>query len=153
MKYTRPAVPADMPAIYKLLEEFDDSTPYPEIAPRDKASAFKAFTRLIAGDGMLFISEINGDPVGTAGAVLTSSWRNEHHKLYVELFWWVRPSCRSNGKVGTELFLTLLKTAREQGRDIMMQTTPNLKPEVVGRWYERHGGIPWDRQYLFRCGE
>jgi GNAT superfamily N-acetyltransferase len=147
MAHIRLATVEDIPVLVAMGKRFHSKTVYGDIAPLDDRSLVSVFDRLIAGDkGVLFVA---GDDAltGALGAIITTPWFNTQCPLTLELFWWVDPEARRSG-AGSALFDAINAWWPPRSRGLYMLRTPNIKPEVMDRFYRRRGFRVWDQYYL-----
>ena len=85
--------------------------------------------------------------VGTVGAMLFPAYFNRAVTIGQECFWWVLPEHR--GTAGPAMLDAIEQAAREAGAvRFMMVCLEALRPEAVGRLYERRGYAPLEHSYV-----
>lgn len=95
---------------------------------------------------ILLVAEVAGEVIGFAGAMVFPAYWNDQALIGQETFWWVQPDYR--GKAGAVLLHALESEARKQGaRSFLMVSLEALRPDAVGKLYERRGYAPLEHSY------
>jgi GNAT superfamily N-acetyltransferase len=142
----RPAREGDFARIAEMGEAFWNLTPYARAIPY-APSAVVHYSAMMLEHGVLYVVEVDGKVVGSAGALFMPALGNLDYKVGAELFWWIEPEHRNAG-TGTALLNALESGARTVGATILsMMAFENLSPERVGAIYERHGYVRSERTY------
>jgi GNAT superfamily N-acetyltransferase len=95
---------------------------------------------------ILLVAEVAGEIIGFAGAMVFPAYWNDQALIAQETFWWVQPDYR--GKAGAVLLQGLESEARNQGaRSFLMVSLDALRPDAVGKLYERRGYAPLEHSY------
>jgi GNAT superfamily N-acetyltransferase len=85
--------------------------------------------------------------VGTVGAMLFPAYFNRAVTIGQETFYWAAPSHR--GMLGPAMLDAVEQAAREAGASqFIMVSLDALRPEAVGRLYERRGYSPLEHSYV-----
>jgi GNAT superfamily N-acetyltransferase len=145
----RPAVREDIPRILEMGERFFETAGWPEVAAWDAESMARTLGFLIERDiGAVFVLDEGGDLVGMAGGMLNPFYFNAGHLTGQELFWWVEPEHRGQGRF---LFDALEDWARAAGaQSFTMIALDRIKPEVMGRIYRARGYRAAEHSYIKR---
>lgn len=145
----RPATPDDMPRILEMGERFFETAGWPEIAEWDAPSMERTLGYLMEADtGCIFVAETEDGIVGMTGGMLNPFYFNLSHLTGQELFWWVEPEHRG---VGSGLFDALEAWAKAAGAmSFSMIALDRLKPDVLGRIYQRRGYRASEHSYIRR---
>lgn len=139
----RRAWPADAPEMVKMGSEFWHLSPWAIHAPFD-AAAFGA--NLLSWIEAPYALVLTDGEACMSVAMLCSLYANPNFTVCQELFWWVAPHAR--GKLGFDLMEAMEREAAVSGADLMqVGATEAMRPEAVGRLYERHGYSLSDRTY------
>ena len=143
----RPAGHLDVPAIVELGRAFFAVSDMEALAAFDSGSFATSLHGMIENDdAILLVAEIGGEVVGMAGAMVFKAYWNSAIKVGQETFWWVQPEHR--GEAGPVLLHTLEGEAAERGaRTFLMVSLEALRPDAVGKLYERRGYAPLERSY------
>lgn len=95
---------------------------------------------------ILLVAEVAGEVIGFAGAMVFPAYWNDRALIGQETFWWVQPDYR--GKAGAVLLRGLEDEARNMGaRSFLMVSLEALRPDAVGKLYERRGYAPLEHSY------
>lgn len=145
----RPATPDDMPRILEMGERFFETAGWPEIAEWDAGSMEQTLGYLMdAATGCVFVAETEAGIVGMTGGMLNPFYFNLSHVTGQELFWWVEPEHRG---LGSGLFDALEAWATDAGaKSFSMIALDRLKPDVLGRIYQRRGYRAAEHSYIRR---
>jgi GNAT superfamily N-acetyltransferase len=140
----RRATADDVPAIVAMAERFVASTPYQAhlavSAPHVAALAEQLFA---SPDGVVFLAEKNGTPVGMLG-VLIYPHPVSGQRIASEMVWWVEPEHRG-GTAGVRLLKQAEAWAAAHQAIAMQMIAPTAK---VGQFYEAIGYVPMETSYM-----
>lgn len=137
---------SDFPRIAEMGEAFWNLTPHSRVIPYSPDAVIH-YCGMMSDDGLLYVVEVDGKVVGSAGALFMPALGNLNYKVGAELFWWIEPEHR-NATAGTALLNALEDGARTVGATLFsMMAFENLSPEKVGAIYERHGYVRSERTY------
>lgn len=142
----RAATVADIPAIVAMGQRFHSLTTYGVVVPLDEPSVARRLREEIQGEGVVFIAEAGGPPLGMLGATIAEPWFGPQ-KFVLELFWWVEAFARGTG-AGLALLDAIEAWWPSRATALLMLRTPNLKPEAMDRLYRMRGYRPWEQMYL-----
>lgn len=140
----RDATHADIPALVGMGERFFLESGYSKEATFDPATFESTLRSLIDGDsGILIITE-----GGMAGALVYPMYFNASILTGQELFYWISPEHRGGG---VALLDALESRAKALGaKTFSMICLDTLRPEAVGRLYERRGYRKSEHSYIKR---
>ena len=133
----RPATLDDIPLLLEMGERFSEKAKLRGHVGYDPDSMAATFKALIENDHALFVSE-----TGAIGATLTYHPFNHGHVVAQELFWW------SEGGDGMALLDALEKHCEERADSLIMIALEAIRPEAVGKLYERRGFVPLERSFV-----
>lgn len=133
----RAATLNDIPALLDMGARFSKKAQLSGHVGYDAESMAATFTAIIEGGHALFVSD-----TGAIGATLTQHPFNAGHVVAQELFWW------SEGRDGLALLGALEAHCTEHADSLIMITLEAVKPETVGRLYERRGFVPLERSFI-----
>lgn len=144
----RPATLSDVERVAELGRNFFDEAGWSDVASWDDVSIRRSLSFMVdSDDAILIVVDDGGCVVGMAGGVVSPAYFNEHLRIGQELFWWVMPEYRTG--VGSRLLSTLEDAARERGASAWtMITLARVRPEAVGRLYERRGYRAAEHSYV-----
>lgn len=113
-------------------------TAYGPRVPYDHDS-IRQWAALMMDQEMLFVVEVDGIVVGSAGGLLAALLGNVNYFHATEVWWYIRPAHRDAG-VGLALLKCLEDAAREKGAVILtMIALEAVEPEKAERMYTRCG--------------
>jgi len=149
----REARPEDIPDIVLLGEKFFNETAFTGIVKYDYNTVIRLAAKAIKEENyVIFVAE-EEEIIGLAAGVLYPFFFNSEHLTGQEFLWWVEPSTRGQ-KAGLLLFNALIKWAEENGAEsFTMGTIENMNPDKVGKFYERKGFKPSERNYIKKFGD
>ena len=133
----RRAVLDDIPRLLEMGARFAAKSNIAKSVGYDPATMARTFEALIANDHPIFISES-----GAIGATLIEHPFNASHVVAQEMFWW------SEGKDGLALMDALESYCQERAHSLIMIALEAIRPEAVGRLYERKGFAPLERSFV-----
>lgn len=135
----RNATHADIPAMLAMGREFADDAGVTEWIEWDEASVEEMLRFLIDDErGILLVSD-----GGMFGGFVYPHEFNQSVLVFKECFW------RSQGIEGVKMLKQAERLAKDMGAGLSAMFTPiKMKPEAVGRLYERIGYAPGERIYL-----
>jgi hypothetical protein len=133
----RAATLADIPRLLEMGRKFSDKAQLRDHVGYDAHSMAQTFEALIKGGHPVFVSDS-----GAIGATVTQHPFNHDHVVAQELFWW------SEGRDGLRLLDALEKHCAEVADSLIMITLEAIRPEAVGRVYERRGFVPLERSFV-----
>jgi len=147
----RPATEGDFQRIAEMGAAFWALTPYAKAIPYSP-EAVTHYSAMMLEHGVLYVVEVGGMVVGSAGAMFMPALGNLEYKVGAELFWWIEPDHRNAG-TGTALLNALESGAKTVGATIFsMMAFEDLSPDKVGAIYERHGYVRSERTYTKELG-
>lgn len=140
MTTIREATVADAPVIVDMATRFLQAH-YRDVITPDAASIAAVSTRLLTSEeGIGFIAETDGEPVGMIGAM-----RFVHpmsgELMASEVVWWVNPEARG---IGMRLLRAVEGWARQHGVKRLQLIAPTEATETL---YARLGCLPVERIY------
>lgn len=142
----RPARETDFARIAEMGEAFWNLTPYASAIPYSRDAVIH-YSGMMFERGVLYVVEVDGEVVGSAGALFMPALGNLDYLVGAELFWWIEPAHR-NGGTGQALLNALEDGARTAGATLFsMMAFETLDPDRVGAIYERHGYVRSERTY------
>lgn len=144
----RLASKADVPVIARLGTLFFVEAGWSDVAEWDHDSIMRTLEHMVASDdGILLVAETDGKIIGMAGGLVFPLYFNHAHKSGQELFWWIAPEHR--GGVGARMLDRLEQEARDRGaKSWAMIALAKVRPESVGKLYERRGYRASERSYI-----
>lgn len=148
----RDATLDDIDAVARLGARFFDEAEWSDVTSWDHETVCITLRNLIEQDGgILVVCEREGVIIGMAGGLVHPAYFNRHHLTGQELFWWVEP--RYRGGAGSALLNSLEASARERGaQSWAMIALAKVRPDAVGKIYERRGYRPSERTYIKALG-
>lgn len=127
----RAAVEADVPRLIEMGERFHRESHYSKhLAPN--AAQFDVLARKIVADGGVLVIDRDGELVGMIGYFIFPHFLSAEI-IAGEVFWWIEPGCRGEGR---ELLKAAESRAKTAGAQKMQMIAPNPR---VGKLYERAG--------------
>ena len=143
----RPAEYGDVNAIVDLGRVFLSVSDMEALAAFCPESLGRSLHNMVdAPNAILLVAEEDGQIVGMAGAMVFQAYWNAAVIIGQETFWWVQPEAR--GKFGGALLAALEDEARIRGaRTFLMVSLEALRPEAVGKIYQRRGYSPLEHTY------
>lgn len=135
----REASPHDIPALLDMLRRYRKQMPYGFLQDADDADhVTQMLTNLMAGQGVVFVSEKDGLTGLLIAGIMPSLWSPKHF-LLTEFAYWVEPEHRG-GTAGYRLLAAYLDKAiqlKEEGRIShtflsKMVNSPDLNYERMG---------------------
>jgi GNAT superfamily N-acetyltransferase len=133
----RRATLEDVPALLDMGGRFSERAKLQSNVGYDPVSMKATFEALITNGHPVFISE-----TGAIGATLTNHPFNASHVVAQELFWW------SEGGEGAALLDALESYCSQEADSLIMIALEAIRPEAVGRLYERRGFVPLERSFV-----
>ncbi|UXO93931.1 hypothetical protein Pan3_09 [Pseudanabaena phage Pan3] len=135
----RPATLADIPAMVAMGRTFTDKAGFGSHTGYNEQDTADFLEALIeAPEAVCLVG-----PECMAAAIVTPSPFNRAHKAAQELFWWAQ------GRNGVRLFKALETAVRAIGaHSLIMVTTEAIRPDATGRFYERQGYRPLERNFI-----
>jgi GNAT superfamily N-acetyltransferase len=133
----RRATLSDIPRLLEMGRKFSDKAGLERHVGYDPQSMADTFEALITNGHPLFVSD-----AGAIGATLTKHPFNQEHVVAQELFWW------SEGGDGHQLLDALEKHCEEYADSLIMIALEAIRPEAVGKIYERRGFVPLERSFV-----
>ena len=143
----RPADYGDVDAIVELGRAFVSVSDMEALAAFCQESLTGSIHSMVdAPNAILMVAEDAGQIVGMAGAMIFPAYWNKNIIIGQETFFWVQPDHR--GKFGGALLAALEDEARVRGaRTFLMVSLEALRPEAVGKLYQRRGYAPLEHSY------
>lgn len=140
----REATRADIPAMLEKAARFADTIKVTETVGYDPETVAGLLAGLIDNPmGFVLVGEGGG-----VGGLVHPSMFNAEHMTGSELFWWVDADQRGHG---LRLFAAMEDAARARGaQSWVVSTMEALNFAGAGRFYERRGYQPCDRNYIKR---
>lgn len=136
----REATIHDIPKLVKMGREFSNLMPL----EYDENSMAKTFEFLINSDkGVVFV---NQNVTGTIGGFLDRAFFNNNLEIATELFWWVNPLDRGDGKRLLEAFEEW--SSNLGAYSVQMTCLEWSNPDKLGRLYENRGYQPTEHHYM-----
>jgi GNAT superfamily N-acetyltransferase len=144
----RDAIEADIPAIVERGAEFFEEAGWSDVSAYDPDTMAQTLANMIAAPGGIVLVAYDDDRlVGMAGGLVYPAYFNVHHLTGQEMFWWVAPEYRSG--LGSKMLEALEASAKDRGcHSWSMICLAKVRPEVVGRLYERRGYRASERSYI-----
>lgn len=133
----RAATLDDIPRLLEMGSRFAKLANLSEHVGYDPDSMAETFKALIDGGHPVFISE-----TGAIGATQSPHPFNHRHITAQELFWW------SEGGGGTRLLKAMIEHCERHCHSLQMITLEAVRPDAVGKLYERMGFRPLERSYV-----
>lgn len=139
----RDATEADIPAIVAMGERFFAVSGHSCFGRFDPDSLAGTLRTLVASDdGIVAVAE---ELSGVAVGLVYPQFFNHAHLTGQELFWWVEPGRRGNGRA---LLDALEASAKAMGATTFtMGALEARRPASVGRLLERKGYLPMEHFY------
>lgn len=144
----RAATLDDVETIALLGASFFEEAGWSDVTAWDHDSICATLCNLISEEsGIVLVCEANGRIVGMGGGLVHPAYFNRNHITGQELFMWVEPAFRRG--IGGDLLDALEDQAALRGaRSWAVASVAKLRPEAVGRLYERRGYRPSERTYI-----
>jgi hypothetical protein len=134
---------ADLDACVEMGRRFHATSGLQNFIGFDEASFRNALLKLLDVRGLLVEGE---PPFAMAGVFAAPSFFNAGALMAGEMFWWCEPEHRGQADLHA-----LEACARGMGAKVMhMSCLEALRPEAVGKLYERAGYKPVDHLYYKR---
>ena len=137
----REATRDDIPHLVVMGLHFIRSSSYAGHLDENPGALFDTMLQLIDGEDALLLVEDTGQPTGMLGALI---FRHplSHQSFFSELFWWVEPEHRGNGRA-------LLNQAEQWGKDRGASHSMMISPnERVSRLYETLGYTKIEEHFI-----
>lgn len=146
----REATPADVEDVARLGHIFYKEAAWADIAEWDEASIKATLSNLVGSDdGIVLVLTRKGVISGIAGGLLFPLYFNLAHRTGQELFWWIAPGERDGA--GAALLDELEHIAQQRGAvSWAMIALDKLRPETLGKVYQRRGYRPSERSFIKR---
>lgn len=143
----RPAVEADIPALFGIAQKFFEFNVYREHSWIN-APSLDATLRTLMADHVLLAAEAQGRVVGAAGAMIAPLYWNHAQLQGLEFFLWLDPEHRGGGS-GKALRQRLEDEGKARGvRFWNMIALEASMPEQVGAMYQQAGFNLVEHVYL-----
>ena len=128
----------DIEDLCYMVKEFHSNSPY-SIIPWDE-DAFRSYLGGVAATGLvLVLKDVDGYAYGTIGFEWGSVPFNEHFYVYMEKWFYVKPSLRNTG-AGIQLIQKAEEEIKERAdADMVVLATLSTSPEHVAKWYGTKG--------------
>lgn len=137
----REAVLTDVPRLIEMGCRFIAETTYVSDIPANPEQLEHLARWLIEGDGVVFVSEREGQLTGMLGAMIFPHPMSGQ-RTASDLFWWVEPEARGDG---VRLLKRMEQWAIAQGAERLMMAAPTAR---VGLLYERLGYRAVETSYV-----
>lgn len=133
----RAATPADIPRIIEMGITMHAKTSYSRfVYDHGKAATF--LQEQIAGDGVVFVAEVDGQVIGAMVGSIVDQWFNDDLIAY-EYGVYVEPS-RRNGFVALRMIRAFVEWARIKGaKQVQMGICTGVNVDGISRLYESAG--------------
>lgn len=145
----RPMVEDDLPAYVEMAAAFHVSMPASDIIPFDPDGTAAFLTNLIDKDNFLvLLAEVDGVPVGIAGAALYPMYFSPDSVVVQEMWWWLSPHCRGSG-AAQNMYRHIENWAIENSAvAVFMIALHDKNVERMAKMYARSGFRPMERTFI-----
>ena len=145
----RPMVEDDLPAYVEMAAAFHANMPASGIIPFDPDGTATFLSNLIDKDNFLvLLAEIDGVPVGIAGAALYPMYFSPGSSVVQEMWWWLAPQCRGSG-AAQSMYKHIENWAVENGAiAVFMIALHDVNVERMAKMYARSGFRPMERTFI-----
>lgn len=139
----------DVPALIRLGRDFYFQSPYADKIDLDLITWKDVLEGFIGNpDAILMIGEKDGVVVGFCIGTISPCYFNRNEIVSQEMIWYVDPEARG---CGAPIFKAFEAEAKKRGASVNLCTsTPNLREDAVGAFYNRAGYMDAGKQYLKR---
>lgn len=144
----RPARTDDIGRILELGERFFNEAGWNRVAPWDAMSFVETVERLDS-DGVMLVSERDGEVTGIAGAPVYPAYFNRDVPLSGELFWYVDDEHRGADSLALLDGLESRVAARG-ARTFTMSAIAGMRAMPLARLYRRRGYAPIELSFIKR---
>jgi GNAT superfamily N-acetyltransferase len=133
----RIAAEADIPRIIEMGRKFWALTDYRSV--EYDAGSIEHWSKLMIDQGLLLVAEVDGEVVGSVGALSAPLLGNVKYRVASELFWWLEPEHRTVG-LGAALLIGIEGAAKAQGVKFFNMIALNaVEPERAAQVYLERG--------------
>ena len=133
----RKAKDSDLATIVEMSGKFYPHTPYSNIVPFNPEAAAVLAQALIDNHIML-IAELNGQPVGMIGLIVTNFPFDPETLGAYEIIWWVEPEVQKQG-VGKALLEAIDPVAKQKGASFIHMVCMANSPIEAAALYIKSG--------------
>jgi RimJ/RimL family protein N-acetyltransferase len=145
----RPMTENDLPAYVEMAAAFHADMPVSDIIPFDPEGTAAFLTSLINKDNFLvLLAEVDGVPVGIAGAALYPMYFSLNSFVVQEMWWWLSPSQRGSG-AAQQMYKAIESWAIDNGAvAVFMIALHDNNVERMAKMYARSGFRPMERTFI-----
>ena len=139
----------DLPAYVEMAAAFHANMPASDIIPFDPDGTAAFLTGLLDKNNFLvLLAEVDGVPVGIAGAALYPMYFSPDSVVVQEMWWWLSPHCRGSG-AAQSMYKHIENWARQSGAVAMfMVALHDANVERMAKMYARSGFRPMERTFI-----
>jgi len=145
----RPMTEDDLPAYIEMAAAFHASCPIDDLIPFDPEGTAAFLAGVMDKDIFrVVLAEIDGVPVGIAGAALHPMYFSPSNSAVQELWWWLSPDHRGSG-AAKRMYADIENWARQSGAVAMfMVALHDANVERMANMYARSGFRPMERTFV-----
>lgn len=141
----------DVPALLRFGRNFHSTTPVKDDIPFDVNSLAEFIASAYDSEMIgIWVAEVDGEVVGSTGAILYPMYFNHNALVGQEIWWWLEPKSRGSG-AAKKMHEAIEDWAREKGAIVLfMIALHNDSVETMGKLYARSGYKPTERTFAKR---
>jgi L-amino acid N-acyltransferase YncA len=133
----RLAIETDLPRITEMGAKFWAQTAYASV--EYDPGSIEHWSRLMMEQQMLLVAELDGEVIGSVGAVSAPLLGNMKYIVATELFWWIEEEHRNAG-LGQALLLGIEAAARQNNvKFFSMVALEQVNADHAAALYLKHG--------------
>lgn len=145
----RRATLEDLPAYLPMGQAFHDASPMHQVIPFDPEGFSQFYKSALENPHAgMWITEVDGRPVGIAGALAYPMYFSPSHLVAQELWWWLAPEARGHG-AGQAMYDAIEAWANEQDVSaLFMIALEDERAPQMEKLYARKGFRPMERTFF-----
>jgi GNAT superfamily N-acetyltransferase len=145
----RAATAEDLPQYIALARMFHAASPMHNVIPFDDEGYSQFYLGAIDTPTVgVWLSEIEGEVVGIAGALLYPMYFSPGTLVAQELWWWLTPKSRGSG-AGAKMFKHIESWAKDNGAAaVFMIALEDSRAKKMENLYARAGFRPMERTFI-----
>jgi RimJ/RimL family protein N-acetyltransferase len=145
----RPLTEDDLPAYIEMAAAFHADCPVNDLIPFDPEGTADFLTGIMSNENVrAVLAELDGVPVGIAGAALYPMYFSPDSHVVQELWWWLSPSHRGSG-AAQRMYKDIENWAKDSGAvALFMIALHNDNVDRMAKMYGRSGFRPMERTFV-----